>query len=136
MRTLLDDSLVGIVLLASALYAIYSLGPRTLRGRMLAGMAAVLRGGSAFPPFRVLAQRLQAASAGPKGTCGGCAGCGPASVRTMGKIQNVIFDLGGVVLDWNPDRLVARFQPLPELRSQFKEAVFGHADWQLFDRER
>ena len=135
MRTLLDDSLVGIALLASALYAIYSLGPRTLRGRMRAGMAAALRGWSAFPPFRVLAQRLQAAS--PKGACGECAGCGagqPASVRTMGKVQNVIFDLGGVVLDWNPDRLVARFQPLPELRPQFKEAVFGHADWQLFDR--
>ena len=52
-RTLLDDSLVGIALLASALYAIYSLGPRTLRGRMLAGMAAALRGLSVFPAFRV-----------------------------------------------------------------------------------
>ena len=52
----------------------------------------------------------------------------------VGKVQNVIFDLGGVVLDWNPDQLVARFQPLPELQPQFKEAVFGHSDWQLFDR--
>ena len=52
----------------------------------------------------------------------------------MGKVQNVIFDLGGVVLDWNPDRLVARFEPLPELRPQFKQAVFGHPDWLLFDR--
>jgi hypothetical protein len=82
-RTLLDDSLVGILLLASALYAIYSLGPRRLRGRLLAGMAAALRGLSAFPAFGALAQRLRAASADPKGACGGCAGCGPAQPAAL-----------------------------------------------------
>jgi putative hydrolase of the HAD superfamily len=52
----------------------------------------------------------------------------------MNVIRNVIFDLGGVVLDWNPDEIVARFQPHAELRGTFKQEVFGHPDWQLFDR--
>jgi putative hydrolase of the HAD superfamily len=49
-------------------------------------------------------------------------------------VRNVIFDLGGVVLDWNPDHIVSRFQPAPELRATLKEALFGHADWRMFDR--
>jgi putative hydrolase of the HAD superfamily len=49
-------------------------------------------------------------------------------------VRNVIFDLGGVVLDWNPDHIVSRFQPVPELRPTLKAALFGHADWRLFDR--
>jgi putative hydrolase of the HAD superfamily len=50
------------------------------------------------------------------------------------EVRNVIFDLGGVVVDWNPDHIVARVQPVPELRAALKEALFGHADWRLFDR--
>jgi putative hydrolase of the HAD superfamily len=49
-------------------------------------------------------------------------------------VRNVIFDLGGVVLDWNPDRIVARFQPDAALQAAFKASVFGHADWKAFDR--
>jgi putative hydrolase of the HAD superfamily len=49
-------------------------------------------------------------------------------------VRNVIFDLGGVVLEWNPDHIVSRFQPVPELRASLKAALFGHADWRLFDR--
>jgi putative hydrolase of the HAD superfamily len=49
-------------------------------------------------------------------------------------VRNVIFDLGGVVFDWNPDHIVSRVQPAPELRASLKAALFGHADWRLFDR--
>jgi epoxide hydrolase-like predicted phosphatase len=49
-------------------------------------------------------------------------------------VRNVIFDLGGVVLDWNPDHIVSRFQPVAELRASLKAALFGHADWRMFDR--
>jgi putative hydrolase of the HAD superfamily len=51
-----------------------------------------------------------------------------------GTVRNVIFDLGGVVFDWNPDHIVSRVQPVPELRAALKAALFGHADWRLFDR--
>ena len=50
-----------------------------------------------------------------------------------GTVRNVIFDLGGVVLDWNPDHIVSRFQPVLELRASLKAALFG-PDWRLFDR--
>ena len=53
---------------------------------------------------------------------------------SMTGIRNVIFDLGGVVLDWNPDQIISRFQPQPELRGPFKASWFGHSDWHLFDR--
>jgi putative hydrolase of the HAD superfamily len=51
-----------------------------------------------------------------------------------GAVRNVIFDLGGVVLDWNPDHIVSRFQPVVELQASLKAALFGHADWRMFDR--
>lgn len=51
-----------------------------------------------------------------------------------GAVRNVIFDLGGVVLEWNPDDILSRFQQDPDLRSGLKQALFGHADWHLFDR--
>ena len=53
----------------------------------------------------------------------------------MGAIRNVIMDLGGVMLEWNPDHLLTRFQPEPELRRQLRAAIFG-PDWHLFDRGR
>jgi putative hydrolase of the HAD superfamily len=49
-------------------------------------------------------------------------------------VRNVIFDLGGVVFDWNPDHIVSRVQPVPELQAALKAALFGHADWRMFDR--
>jgi putative hydrolase of the HAD superfamily len=42
--------------------------------------------------------------------------------------------LGGVVLDWNPDQIIARFQPQQELQGPFKASWFGHSDWHLFDK--
>jgi len=49
-------------------------------------------------------------------------------------VRNVIFDLGGVVLDWNPAAIVALFEPVPERQAALRHALFGHADWRLFDR--
>jgi putative hydrolase of the HAD superfamily len=49
-------------------------------------------------------------------------------------VRNVIFDLGGVVVDWNPDHIVSRVQPRAELRDALKQALFGHDDWRKFDR--
>jgi putative hydrolase of the HAD superfamily len=48
-------------------------------------------------------------------------------------VRNVIMDLGGVMLEWNPDQLLLPFQPEPELRRQLRASLFGH-DWRLFDR--
>jgi putative hydrolase of the HAD superfamily len=51
----------------------------------------------------------------------------------VSSVRNVIMDLGGVMLDWNPDHLLTPIQPDPELRRQLRARIFSH-DWQQFDR--
>jgi hypothetical protein len=61
MNTVLDDFLVGALLLASVGYAVYKLGPRTLKKRILAALG-------------------RSAAAGKQdGACGGCDNCGSES---------------------------------------------------------
>ena len=52
---------------------------------------------------------------------------------TVSVVRNVIMDLGGVMLEWNPDELLKPFQAEPELRRQLRARVFSH-DWRMFDR--
>lgn len=59
MNPLLDEFLVGVVLLASISYALYKLGPRNLRKRML-----------------TLLKLKTAAAAKVQGGCGDCDNCG------------------------------------------------------------
>jgi putative hydrolase of the HAD superfamily len=49
-------------------------------------------------------------------------------------VSNVIFDLGGVVIEWNPDRILAGFYADPQLRAVLKSALFQHPDWLDLDR--
>ncbi len=51
----------------------------------------------------------------------------------MTDVRNVIFDLGGVLLEWDPDRILSRFQPDADLRTRLRANLFG-PDWRLFDR--
>jgi hypothetical protein len=73
----LDQSLVGLLLAASAGYALMTLGPKTLRRRILAGMSRLAATAPRVSGLPRWAQRLQAAAAAkPKGACGGCEDCG------------------------------------------------------------
>jgi len=73
MNSVIDNSLVGLALLGSAGYALLSLGPRSLRRRVL----AALSGAMAFLGLRRTAERLAVSSAGKAhGACGGCDSCG------------------------------------------------------------
>jgi len=49
-------------------------------------------------------------------------------------VKNVIFDLGGVVIEWNPDRILAGYYADPELRAFMKTELFLHPDWVQLDR--
>jgi HAD superfamily hydrolase (TIGR01509 family) len=49
-------------------------------------------------------------------------------------VKNVIFDLGGVVIEWNPDRILASYYADPEMRTIMKTALFLHPDWLQLDR--
>jgi hypothetical protein len=77
MNSFLDDALVGVVLAASVAYAVYSLGPRAWRPRLLTGAAALLGHLPKFVGLQAAMQRLEAAAAAKsKGSCGGCDSCG------------------------------------------------------------
>jgi putative hydrolase of the HAD superfamily len=52
--------------------------------------------------------------------------------------MNFVFDFGAVLFDWRPAERVARHFPglatsAPQARS-LAQAIFGHSDWQNFDR--
>jgi putative hydrolase of the HAD superfamily len=49
-------------------------------------------------------------------------------------VRNVIFDLGGVVLDWNPDLILENFYSDVDTRAAMKAALFQHPDWLQMDR--
>jgi putative hydrolase of the HAD superfamily len=49
-------------------------------------------------------------------------------------VRNVIFDLGGVVLEWNPDAILEKHYADPDTRSAMKAALFQHPDWLQLDR--
>ena len=77
MNSVLDSLLVGVALLASVGYALLSLGPRSLRRRLLAGLSRLMARAPAFFGMRRSAQWLAAAAAGKaQGACGGCDDCG------------------------------------------------------------
>jgi putative hydrolase of the HAD superfamily len=47
---------------------------------------------------------------------------------------NLVFDLGGVVVRWDPDAIIAGVFSDPSLRSRVKADVFSHPDWLELDR--
>ena len=76
MSSILDNALVGLALLASAGYAAVSLGPRSLRRRILGVVSHGAARAPAFLGLGRIAQRLAAAASKAQGACGGCDNCG------------------------------------------------------------
>jgi hypothetical protein len=80
MNAVLDNFLVGALLLGSVSYAVYKLGPRTLKRRILRTLGRAMAAAPAFFRFGRVAQKLDAASLGSaQGACGGCDNCGTES---------------------------------------------------------
>jgi putative hydrolase of the HAD superfamily len=48
--------------------------------------------------------------------------------------MNVVFDLGGVVVAWQPDRIVAEYTADETLRGLLRREIIDHADWLAMDR--
>jgi putative hydrolase of the HAD superfamily len=47
---------------------------------------------------------------------------------------NLVFDLGGVVVRWDPDAIISSVFRDPAIQAKVKDAVFSHADWLELDR--
>ncbi len=48
--------------------------------------------------------------------------------------MNIIFDLGGVVFTWEPEKIIARVFADPAVRALVRSKIFKHADWDQLDR--
>lgn len=48
--------------------------------------------------------------------------------------MNLVFDLGGVVVRWDPDAIIAGVFSDSSIRSKVKADVFSHPDWLELDR--
>jgi putative hydrolase of the HAD superfamily len=46
---------------------------------------------------------------------------------------NLLLDLGNVVLDWDPQRILAQMPLSPARREQLQSQLFAHSDWLDFD---
>ncbi len=46
----------------------------------------------------------------------------------------MVFDVGGVLLTWDPPAFIGHVFPEPEIQQLVRREVFEHADWHEFDR--
>ncbi len=49
------------------------------------------------------------------------------------KITNIIFDMGGVLIEWRPQLIASRFSSDPKLQEVVIQDIFGHEDWLVWD---
>src|SRR4051812_26809724 len=49
-------------------------------------------------------------------------------------IKNVVFDVGGVLLKWDPPAFISRAVPDPAQQAIVRREIFEHPDWHEFDR--
>ena len=49
-------------------------------------------------------------------------------------IRNVVFDIGGVLLKWDPPSFIAKIAPDPAQQALIRREIFEHPEWHEFDR--
>jgi hypothetical protein len=99
MNAILDNFLVGLALIASAAYAVASLGPKSLRRRLLGALGRVMARAPASLHLQRAAQWFTVASAGKApGACGGCDSCesdqGPAHKPQESEVNVPVAKIG------------------------------------------
>ena len=99
MNGILDDFLVGLVLMISAGYAIFSLGPRSLRSRTFTALSNLMARAPAFLGLGRMARWLVAVAADKsEAACGGCDSCGsektPPSTGAASEVRVPLAKIG------------------------------------------
>jgi putative hydrolase of the HAD superfamily len=49
-------------------------------------------------------------------------------------VLNIVFDLGGVVVRWEPEVIIAQVFADPVVQARVRTQIIGHADWLALDR--
>jgi len=57
-----------------------------------------------------------------------------ADARNARVPRPIVFDLGGVVVEWLPERLLERIVADAQMRSSVRKDILGHDDWLELDR--
>lgn len=57
-----------------------------------------------------------------------------AAAEARPRVRNVIFDFGGVLVNWRPQEIIDSFYAEPELREALRTHAFQHGDWLDMDR--
>lgn len=57
-----------------------------------------------------------------------------ARAEASARVRNVIFDFGGVLVNWRPQEIIDSFYAEPELREALRTHAFQHGDWLDMDR--
>jgi putative hydrolase of the HAD superfamily len=52
----------------------------------------------------------------------------------MPSVRNVVFDVGGVLLEWDPPAFIAQLHPDAATAALIRQQIFEHPDWHEFDR--
>lgn len=55
-------------------------------------------------------------------------------VAKSNTIQNVVFDLGGVLVTWKPDEIIAGVFDDTDLQALIRREIFHHSDWVEIDK--
>ncbi len=55
-------------------------------------------------------------------------------VTKLNPIKNVVFDLGGVLIAWKPDEIIAGVFDDSDLQTRIKREIFQHPDWLEMDK--
>ncbi|HIQ16080.1 MAG TPA: HAD family phosphatase, partial [Leucothrix sp.] len=48
--------------------------------------------------------------------------------------MNIVFDLGGVVFEWQPDKIISGLFNDEKIKLLIKQQIFQHPDWLELDR--
>ena len=48
--------------------------------------------------------------------------------------MNIVFDLGGVVVTWEPEVIIVQVFADPAVQALVRTEILGHADWLALDR--
>jgi putative hydrolase of the HAD superfamily len=54
--------------------------------------------------------------------------------RSAESLRPIVFDLGGVVVEWLPERLLASMVEDEQTRATLRKDILGHDDWLALDR--
>lgn len=49
-------------------------------------------------------------------------------------VLNIVFDLGGVIVTWEPEVIIAKVFNDPVVQTRVRTQILGHADWLALDR--